>query len=260
MPLVKRNAGVQDYTNNTDGWDLTGGNTQRRKLTYLGGDATIEAAGNAVITFPSTTSTLMPEPDWYGNLYGAYGRCDPQQLIRMASMAGVVSPTQTNISNTVARIAYFRPPANITVNKFRFFGVGATTGFRTAIYNGDTLARLTAELAITTAAQTWGSVGDNLNLTLVKNQLYFIAVSVIATGTTAGILAMSATNAATTGQIGVLPKSWPGNLGVDLGYMDGAFAQFAVTSGALPTTAPTIAAPAVWTGGMPLIFLDNNNA
>lgn len=38
------------------------------------------------------------------------------------------------------------------------------------------------------------------------------------------------------------------------------FCQFAVTTGALPATAATLAIQAAWTGGMPAFFLDNNNA
>jgi hypothetical protein len=201
------------------------------------------------------------DPDWYGKIYGGYGRCDAQQLLRMATMAGSVAATPTNIGTGVARIAYFRPPANIVLNKIRYFGVGATTNvYRVAIYDGDSQARLTAELPITTTAQQFGSVGDNMGLTLVKDQLYFMAVGVNAVGTTAGLLCMSATTAATTGQMQVLPKSWPGNLDIDLGFMDGAFAYFTTTNGALPTTAGTILAPLPWTGGFPLFFLDNNNA
>jgi len=97
-------------------------------------------------------------------------------------------------------------------------------------------------------------------LALTADQLYFIAVSVNTTGTTAGPLCVSATTGNTTGRIGVLPKSWPGNLDIDLGFMDGGFAQFAVTNGALPDPAATIAVQAAWTGGFPLFFLDNNNA
>jgi len=175
----------------------------------------------------------------------------------MATMSGTVAATPTNISTSLARIAYFRPPANITVDTMRFFGVGATTNvYRAAIYNGDTLARLTAELPFSTTANTWGTIVGSLGLTLTAGQLYFIAVSVNATGTTAGMLCMAATQASTTGTIGVLPKSWPGNLGIDTGYMDGAFAQFAVTTGALPDPAGTILIQSAWTGGMPLIFLD----
>lgn len=200
-------------------------------------------------------------PNWHGVVYGAYGDCNPQTVLRQVQNNGVVSPTPTNISTSVARIAYFIPPANITVNRIRFYGVGATTNvYRVAIYNGDTLARLTAELAFTTAATTWGSAGSALNLSLTADQLYFIAVAVNATGTTAGPLAIGPTAAATTGQIAVLPKSYPGSLDIDNKYITGAFAQFAVTTGALPTTAATIAAQGAWTGGMPAFWLDSNNA
>jgi hypothetical protein len=85
-------------------------------------------------------------------------------------------------------------------------------------------------------------------------------VSVNAIGTTPGLLAIGGTPGATTGQIAVLPKSWPGNLDIDLDYIDGAYAQFAVTTGALPNPAATIAAQGAWTGGFPLFLLDNNNA
>lgn len=201
------------------------------------------------------------DPSWYGNLYAAYGRCDPQQMLRMATMSGTVAATPTNITASIARIAYFRPPADITVNKIRFWGVGATTNvYRIAIYNADTLARVLTETAFSTAATTWGSIGSSLGITLTAGQLYFIAVSVNTTGTTAGILCMSATTAATTGQLASLPKSWPGNLDLDLGYMDGGFAQGAVTTGALPDPFPTVATMSAWTGGFPLFFLDANNA
>ena len=194
-------------------------------------------------------------------VYGAWGDCDPQDLMDHAITSGSIAPTPTNIGTNVARIAYFVPPANITVNKIRFHGVGATTNiYRVAIYNGDTLARLTAELAFSTAATTWGSAGTSLNLTLTANQLYFIAVAVNATGTTAGILSMAPTVTATTGQMGVLPKSFPGSLDIDSQYIRGAFAQFTVTTGALPTTAATIATQAAWTGGFPAFWLDSNNA
>lgn len=223
------------------------------------GDLLQFADGRGWFLTQNISSPLVP--DWYGKLYAAYGRCDPQQLLRMAQMAGTVAATPTNISTTVARIAYFRPPADIVVNKLRYYGVGAvTTIYRVAIYNGDTLARLTAETAFTTPANSWGEIFSNLGLTLTKDQLYFIAVGVNNTGTTAGILCMGPTIAATTGQIQVLPKSWPGNLDVDNGFMDGAFAQFATTAGALPDPAATIATQAAWTGGMPLFFLDNSNA
>src|SRR5687768_4863468 len=55
---MKTNSANQDFTNNTDGFDLTGGTTNKRKLTISGGDVSLAGSGAAVITFPSTTSTL----------------------------------------------------------------------------------------------------------------------------------------------------------------------------------------------------------
>lgn len=55
--MAKRNSSNQDYTNNADGWDLTGGTTGR-KLTVTGADITLTGSGTAVHTFPATTSTL----------------------------------------------------------------------------------------------------------------------------------------------------------------------------------------------------------
>jgi hypothetical protein len=80
-----------------------------------------------------------------------------------------------------------------------------------------------------------------------------------ATGTTAGVQCIGAT----TGRIGVLGTAWPGNLDVDLAtpiINPFCFSQFAVTAGALPATAGTLAARAAWAGGMPAFWLDNNNA
>jgi hypothetical protein len=168
----------------------------------------------AIVSARVTADALQRlTPDWHGRIIAGYGRGDPQQMLRIAQ-SGSVAPTPTNIGTAVARIAYFRPPADILVNKIRFFGVGATTNvYRVAIYNADTLARLMAETAFTTAAGAWGAAGTGLALQLVKDQLYFIAVSVNAIGTTPGLLAIGGTPGATTGQIAVLPKSWPGKSG-----------------------------------------------
>lgn len=200
-------------------------------------------------------------PSWYQKIYGAYGDCDPNTVFRSATLNGTVAATPTNITTSIARISYFVPPSDIVVNRIRFYGVGITTNvYRVAIYNADTLARVTAELPFTTAANSFGSAGSALGVTLTAGQLYFIAVSVNTTGTTAGLLCLNPTTAATTGLIAVLPKSFSGNLDIDLQYLKGAYAQFAVTTGALPATAPAISAASAWTGGFPAFWLDNNNA
>ncbi len=57
--MAKKNSSNNNYTNNSDGWDLTGGTTTKRKLTISGGDVAIAGTGSAVITFPGSTDTLV---------------------------------------------------------------------------------------------------------------------------------------------------------------------------------------------------------
>jgi hypothetical protein len=213
---------------------------------FVRDDGTLAAAGGSGAS-----------PAWYGKLYGALGGCNPNDVLQLM-YNNPIHATPTNIAITVARCAYFRPPANITVNTIRFFGVGATTGvYHIAIYATPAGgARLTDDLSPNTAAQTWGTAATGLGLALTAGTLYLIAVSVDTTGTTAGMHCLSST----TGRIGVLPASWPGSLDIDAAtpLIDPvAFCQFAVSTGVMPATLPTIVAQAAWTGGMPAIFLDN---
>jgi hypothetical protein len=122
-----------------------------------------------------------------------------------------------------------------------------------AIYRRSDLARLTADLNPNTSAQAWDAAPITA-LMLEPGTLYFVAVSVDTTDTTAGIQCLSG-----TGRIGVLPGNWPGSLDHDNvpGVTNVGFAQFAVTAGALPATAPALAPQGAWTGGMPAIFLDS---
>jgi len=206
------------------------------------------------------TATVTGAEAWETRVIASIGavKCSPGNAIYQMQRAGNVAATPTNISTSVARCSLFRPPQNITVNTIRFYGVGATTSvFRCAIYRLSDLARLTSELVFTTAANTWDTAGTSLNLSLTAGTAYFMACSVNATGTTAGIGCVGGTVAATTGQIATAPGALPGSLQPSLGYLDSYFFQFAVTSGALPETAATLAAQAAWTGGMPLFFLDN---
>jgi hypothetical protein len=202
---------------------------------------------------------LRGQPAWKGQIHGACGEGDPEHLLRMM-LHNPVNATPTAIGTTVARIAYMRFDTPILVNRIRFFGVGATTNvYRVAIYRDSTSARLTAELPFTTAAQAWGAVTVSPALLLAPDVTYFVAVAVNATGTTAGPMCCSGT----TGRIGVVPTAWPGNLDLDLAGGPKTvmgFAQFAVTAGALPTTAPARAGQAAWTGGMPAFFLDRSAA
>lgn len=206
-------------------------------------------------------AAALAAPAWHGNLHGALGDCNPGTLMEFVQRGGAAAPTPTNITTSIARCAMFRPPANITVDKIRFYGVGSTSGiYRVAIYRFSDLARLAVVNDFDTTANTWGAAGSDLNLSLTAGTLYFVAVAVDSTGTTAGIAAYGGTIAATTGQIQTAPGSLPGNLAAASGYLDAYCFQFAVTSGALPDPAATLAAQAAWTGGMPAFFLDASNA
>jgi len=208
--------------------------------------------------FVPLSSGVVETHPWDGKIIAAFNGGDPVHVMRHIQRASNIAPTPTNITVSVARCASFRPDADITVNTIRFYGVGATTNvYRCAIYRYSDLARLTAELAFTTAANTWGVAGSSLGLALSAGVSYFIACSVNATGTTAGVTALGTTTAATTGLIATAPEALPGNLQMSLGYFYGFRFQFPVTTGALPNPAATPVAPAAWTGGMPAFFLDN---
>lgn len=213
----------------------------------------IALTATSVLFQPQPYDFHLPPP-WYGYIYGAFGYGDPQELLNMAVNSGSVAATPTNIGTTVARLIYFTVPDDMIVNKIRFFGVGATTSvYRCAIYNTSG-NRLTAELPFTTVAGAWGAAGTALNFALTAGTTYVMAVSVNATGTTAGLLCIGTTQTASTGQIAVAPNAYPGNL-----ILIKPYAQAAVTAGALAATL-SIAAQGAWTGGMPAFWLDNNNA
>ena len=55
--MAKNNSSNQDYTNNSDGWDLKGGTT-KRKLTLTGADITLTGSGSNTYTYPASTDTL----------------------------------------------------------------------------------------------------------------------------------------------------------------------------------------------------------
>lgn len=56
--MATNNAGNQIFTNNADGWDLSGG-TVVRKYTQSGGDVAVVAGGSNTYIFPSAADTLL---------------------------------------------------------------------------------------------------------------------------------------------------------------------------------------------------------
>lgn len=209
--------------------------------------------------FQVTTSLSITAPSWATKVIGACTLDPGEQMLHM-QRAGNIAATPTNISVSVARCCLFVPEFDITVNRIRWLGVGATTNvYRVALYRWSDLARLTSELAFTTVANTWGSV-DAGGVALTANTAYFIACSVNATGTTPGVGCVGGTVAATTGQVATVPSSLPGNMAVGNNYLSTYKFQFTVSTGALPNPAASPAAQAAWTGGMPAFWLDNDTA
>lgn len=207
--------------------------------------------------FPVPSGGVQTRP-WYGVLAGAAFDGDPGHLIYEVQRGSTIAATPTNITTSVARCSLFCLPFDLSVNRIRYYGVGATTNvFRVAIYRFSDLARLTAELPMTTTANTWGNVDTGGAISLTKDTCYFIACSVNATGTTAGPACMGTTVAATTGRIQTAPAALPGSMAIGSGYMGHYQFQFAVTAGALPNPAGTPEAQAAWTGGMPAFWLDS---
>lgn len=56
--MAQNNGANQDFTNNSDGYTLGGGTTER-KLTVTGADMTLTGSGTNVFTFPGATDTLV---------------------------------------------------------------------------------------------------------------------------------------------------------------------------------------------------------
>lgn len=205
--------------------------------------------------FSTQTRIDTPYDLWAGKVIACCRDGNPNYVISQMQVAGNVAPTPTNISTTVARCEFFRPAHALAANTLRWYGVGATTGlYRFAIYRWSDLARLTDEITVNTAVNTWGAATLAATLNLNAGELYFLAASAANTGTTAGVAANGGTVAATTGQIATAPGALPGNIAP--ANLTSFRFQFATTSGALPATAGTPVAQANWTGGMPAIFLD----
>jgi hypothetical protein len=59
--MATKNAIGSEYSNNTDGWHMIGGTTNKRKLTVTGADITMTGGGTAVHTFPAATDNIMGE-------------------------------------------------------------------------------------------------------------------------------------------------------------------------------------------------------
>src|SRR3990167_390455 len=119
---------------------LTGGKVPTAQLGGGTPDATTFLRGDQTYAAPPGGGA---DPPHYGAIAGAMGDGDPNMMLLMMQQAGVVSPTPTNLTASVARCCSFRLPFNLTVNRIRFYGVGPPPAiFRVPIYRSPDRARL----------------------------------------------------------------------------------------------------------------------
>lgn len=212
----------------------------------------------AVLTGQISTHTHAggSTPAWYGVLYSNMNDCNPLESIREWTMGAIAGPTPTQISTSIARCVMFTPPANLTINKIRLFGVGATTNlYKFAIYPvGTSTSKLWESGTASSAINTWLNISASLPITVNANTQYWFCVTVAGTGTTAGFRSMPAPLGTNFWGANNTPL---GNRNLSLHV----YTQFAVASGAFPATLPSIVAAAYangTTGSVPLALLDNS--
>lgn len=181
---------------------------------------------------------------------------NPNDVIYEMQRAGNLAPSPTNISTTVVRCSLFRPYKGISVNNIRYYGIFDLNNiYRVAIYRYSDRVRLTDQLSLNISANTWGSVASSFNLD--ASVLYFCAVSVSSTGSSAALASIGTSISSTTGRINSTPGNLPGSLNPSYANLNNFTFQFSTTSGSLPMIAPTLDVQSAWTGGMPVFFLDN---
>lgn len=101
--MVKNNSSNNDFTNNADGFDVSGGTT-KRKLAVTGADITLTGSGTAVITLPATTCSFAA-PGTSGNVMKSDGT---------NWTSGV--PVVTNLSNPYKFLVYRNAALNTPNN------------------------------------------------------------------------------------------------------------------------------------------------
>ena len=87
--MATQNSSNQDYTNNADGFSLSGGNT-KRKITVTGGDITLTGGGANTYNFPSGGGALATLQAVYpvGSIYiNASNNTNPATLLGFGTWA-----------------------------------------------------------------------------------------------------------------------------------------------------------------------------
>ena len=160
--MATNNASNQRFTNEADGYTLGGGTTVRT-LTHTGGNVTVTGSGSAVITFPTSTSTLAT-----------------LALTETLTNKTLTAPVISTISNTgtltlptSTDTLVGKATTDTLTNKRITKRVGSTTSSATPTINTDNvdLYRITAQAAAITSFTT------NLSGTPTDGQTLIISIT-----------------------------------------------------------------------------------
>lgn len=158
--MAKNSAVNLDITNNSDGWDASGGTT-KRKLTTTGADVILTGSGTNVYTFPAATDTLVGRVSTdtltnkritrrltTTNAPGATPttNTDNVDVMNFTGLATAITSMTTNLSGT---------PVNGDLLEFRF----TDNGTARAISWGASFGSTTITLPTTTVISTMLRVG-----------------------------------------------------------------------------------------------------
>lgn len=216
---------------------------------YLAGRIT-----NALKSLYSSISSIAP---WAGGLHAALDDGAPsgdKELNYLSGTGTLATMTPTALTVSVARCWSYNCQFPVVVNRLRWWGIGATTSHRFAVYRTIDNVQVIGPISLTTTADAWNSASVAA-VTLAPNTPYICAISTTTTGTTAGLR-----TSATPLLWPPLQASTPGGLALAIGDHRFWFGQFAVSSGVLPSTLPTLVRGSGWTAGLPLFFFDSNSA
>lgn len=181
--------------------------------------------------------------------YVAWGEGNPV-LASHSLTSSIISagPTPTNIGTSTIRMTKFRLPVTLLVQEVDVLTYTTGTGlYKVAIYEwgtGGSKIWDNGGLAMDPASNMVPLL-DDTPFTLNANTNYAMCISAPATSTSAAFHSVPAP--ANLGQVYVLPV-FPNDGMVE-------FAEAATTSGAMPSTLPTLNVPSSWTGTVPFFWL-----
>jgi GDSL-like Lipase/Acylhydrolase family len=213
-----------------------------------------ERIASSIQAIINAASSIEP---WAGGVHAALDDGQPSSDKEWNFINGpgtLATMTPTALSITVARCWSYNCQFPLVVNRLRWWGIGATTSHRFAVYRASDGVQVIGPISLTTTADAWNSASIAA-VTLAQNTAYICAISTTTTGTTAGLR-----TSATPLLWPPLQASTPGGLALAVGDHRFWFGQFTVSAGVLPGTLPTLVRGSGWTAGLPLFFFDSNSA